>query len=116
MVESFVKTYKRDYVYVHDRPNAATVLAQLDRWFDDYNEPRPHKGLKMKFPSGIHPCPISRRVSDSVGATPVSTEAGSPTGARTAICPDAFSISRQTGMAHIESRHRRRLTVCLPEA
>jgi transposase InsO family protein len=50
MAESFVKTFKRDYVYVHDRPDAATVLAQLDRWFDDYNESHPHKGLKMKSP------------------------------------------------------------------
>jgi len=45
-----VKTFKRDYVYVHDRPDAATVLAQLERWFDDYNESHPHKGLKMKSP------------------------------------------------------------------
>ena len=50
MAESFVKTFKRDYVYVHDRPDAATVLAQLDRWFEDYNEVHPHKGLKMKSP------------------------------------------------------------------
>jgi transposase InsO family protein len=45
-----VKTFKRDYVRVHDRPDAATVLAQLDRWFNDYNESHPHKGLKMKSP------------------------------------------------------------------
>lgn len=50
MAESSVKTFKRDYVYVHDRPDAATVLAQLDRWFDDYNESYPYKGLKMKSP------------------------------------------------------------------
>lgn len=50
MSEAFVKTFKRDYVYVHDRPDARTVLAQLDRWFDDYNESHPHKGLKMKSP------------------------------------------------------------------
>jgi len=50
MAESFVKTFKRDYVYVNDRPDAATVLAQLERWFEDYNEVHPHKGLKMKSP------------------------------------------------------------------
>jgi transposase InsO family protein len=50
IAEAFVKTFKRDYVYVHDRPDAKTVLAQLDRWFDDYNESHPHKGLKMKSP------------------------------------------------------------------
>jgi len=50
MAESFVKTFKRDYVYVNDRPDAVTVLAQLERWFTDYNEVHPHKGLKMKSP------------------------------------------------------------------
>ena len=50
MAEAFVKTFKRDYVYVHDLPDARTVLAQLAQWFDDYNEHAPHKGLKMKSP------------------------------------------------------------------
>jgi len=50
MAEGFVKTFKRDYVYVHDRPDAKTVMAQLDRWFNDYNEWHPHKGLRMKSP------------------------------------------------------------------
>jgi transposase InsO family protein len=38
LAEAFVKGFKRDYVYVHDRPDAKTVLAQLPRWFEDYNE------------------------------------------------------------------------------
>lgn len=50
MSEAFVKTFKRDYVYVHDRPDAKTVLAQLDSWFADYNEYHPHKALRMKSP------------------------------------------------------------------
>jgi transposase InsO family protein len=50
MAEAFVKTFKRDYIYVHDRPDAKTVMAQLDQWFEDYNEYHPHKGLKMKSP------------------------------------------------------------------
>jgi len=50
MAEAFVKTFKRDYVYVHDRPDARTVLAQLAAWFEDYNEEHPHKGLRMKSP------------------------------------------------------------------
>ena len=29
MAEAFVKTFKRDYVYVHDRPDAETVMSQL---------------------------------------------------------------------------------------
>jgi putative transposase len=50
MAEAFVKTFKRDYVYVHDRPDAQTVLSQLSRWFEDYNESHPHKALQMKSP------------------------------------------------------------------
>lgn len=50
MAEAFVKTFKRDYVYVHDRPDAQTVLSQLAAWFEDYNEIHPHKGLKMLSP------------------------------------------------------------------
>ena len=29
MVEAFIKTFKRDYVYIHDRPDAKTVLSML---------------------------------------------------------------------------------------
>jgi putative transposase len=50
MAEAFVKTFKRDYVYVHDRPDAQTVLSQLARWFEDYNEVHPHKALRLKSP------------------------------------------------------------------
>jgi transposase InsO family protein len=45
-----VKTFKRDYVGVHDIETAEEVLLQLQAWFDDYNENHPHKGLKMKSP------------------------------------------------------------------
>lgn len=66
MAEAFVKTFKRDYVYINDRPDARTVLAQLAKWFEDYNENHPHKGLKMCSPreyircySEAKRCPIS---------------------------------------------------------
>ena len=49
MSEAFVKTFKRDYVYVHDRPDAQTVLAHL-AWFEDYNEVHPHKALQLRSP------------------------------------------------------------------
>ena len=50
MAEAFVKTFKRDFVYIHDRPDAQTVLSQLPRWFEDYNEIHPHKALRLKSP------------------------------------------------------------------
>jgi putative transposase len=63
--EAFVKTFKRDYVYVHDRPDACMVLSQLSNWFEDYNEVHPHKDLQLKSPrefirSHLQPaaCPV----------------------------------------------------------
>jgi transposase InsO family protein len=48
--ESFVKTFKRDYVRVNPLPDAPTVLRQIAGWFDDYNDNHPHSGLKMRSP------------------------------------------------------------------
>ena len=50
MAEAFVKTFKRDYVYLARLADAASVLEQLRAWFLDYNETHPHKGLKMLSP------------------------------------------------------------------
>ncbi len=50
MAESFVKTFKRDYVHMNPLPDAKTVLEKIPEWFQDYNEYHPHKGLKMQSP------------------------------------------------------------------
>lgn len=50
MAEAFVKTFKRDYAYVHELPSAAAVLAAAPLWVTDYNESHPHRGLGMKSP------------------------------------------------------------------
>ncbi len=50
MAESFVKTFRRDYLYVNDLPNAVTVMEKLTEWMEDYNNWHPHKGLKMQSP------------------------------------------------------------------
>jgi transposase InsO family protein len=48
--ESFVKTFKRDYVRVNTLPDALTTLRQIAGWFEDYNDNHPHSGLKMRSP------------------------------------------------------------------
>ena len=48
--ESFVKTFKRDYVRVNPLPDAVTALRQIAGWITDYNEIHPHSGLKMRSP------------------------------------------------------------------
>lgn len=50
MAEAFVKTFKRDYVYTHELPDAETVMANLPFWFRDYNEQAPHSGLDYRAP------------------------------------------------------------------
>ena len=50
MAESFVKTFKRDYVRVSSLESADGVLNNLHDWFADYNENHPHMGLRMMSP------------------------------------------------------------------
>ncbi len=50
MAEAFVKTFKRDYVYLNKLYSAASVLTMLPAWFEDYNEVHPHRGLNMRSP------------------------------------------------------------------
>jgi transposase InsO family protein len=50
MAEAFVKTFKRDYVWLADLTSADRVREQIGSWFEDYNENAPHKALKMRSP------------------------------------------------------------------
>ena len=50
MAESFVNTFKRDYVARMDLRDAQTVLAQLPAAFEHFNELHPHSSLKMRSP------------------------------------------------------------------
>jgi len=75
MSESFVKTFKRDYVRCNPCPNAAVVLAQLESWFEEYNGSHPHSALRMLSPrefiqanSSLVACPA--RWGNSTGKLP----------------------------------------------
>lgn len=50
MAESFVKTFKRDYVGAMDRSDARAVMHQLPAAFEHYNTVHPHSALKMLSP------------------------------------------------------------------
>lgn len=50
MAESFVNTFKRDYVSRMDLTDARTVMEQLPAAFEHFNEVHPHSALKMKSP------------------------------------------------------------------
>jgi len=40
MLEAFIKTFKRT-IYIHDLPDAKTVMESLPLWFADYNKNHP---------------------------------------------------------------------------
>ena len=50
MAESFVSTFKRDYVSRMDLADATTVMRQLPAAFEHFNEVHPHSALKMRSP------------------------------------------------------------------
>jgi transposase InsO family protein len=50
IAESFVNTFRRDYLSRMDLSDAPTVLAQLPAAFEHFNEVHPHSSLKMKSP------------------------------------------------------------------
>ena len=50
IAESFVNTFRRDYLSRMDLSDALTVLAQLPAAFEHFNEVHPHSSLKMRSP------------------------------------------------------------------
>lgn len=45
-----MNTLRRDYIESAELWSAASVIAQMPEWFDDYNEVAPHSALGMKSP------------------------------------------------------------------
>jgi len=68
MAEAFVKTIKRDYARVSRRPDAASVLRQLDLWFEHYNTVHPHKALGYRAPREFRKQMVETTTEDAVGA------------------------------------------------
>jgi putative transposase len=50
MAEAFVKTIKRDDVYLADLPDAKNLMRKLTDWISDYNRCHPHSSLNMMSP------------------------------------------------------------------
>ena len=50
MAEAFVRTFKRDHVRVNPIPDAATALAAVAGWMEDYNTVHPHSRLGYRSP------------------------------------------------------------------
>jgi putative transposase len=104
MAEAFVKTLKRDYARVSARPDAASVLRQLDAWFDHYNTIHPHKALGYRSPREFRKQLVEKTTENAVGAgrrphegTTATEAIGSrPTAAQRAV---ARSASLDAGAA-----------------
>jgi putative transposase len=69
MAEAFVKTFKRDYAQVQQRPDAATVIEQLDHWFEHYNTIHPHKALGYRSPREFRALVKNSPTDFAVGAS-----------------------------------------------
>jgi putative transposase len=67
MAESFVNTFKRDYVSGMDLTDAVTVLAQMPAAFEHFNDIHPHSSLKMRSPREFRQ--HQRRVAQTSGPT-----------------------------------------------
>jgi len=50
MAESFIGTFKRDYVYENVLEDFETVKRLIREWIEDYNRVAPHSALGMKSP------------------------------------------------------------------
>jgi putative transposase len=68
MAEAFVKTFKRDYARVSAKPDAASVLRQLDAWFEHYNSVHPHKALGYRSPREFRRHLVEQTTENAVGA------------------------------------------------
>jgi putative transposase len=68
MAEAFVKTFKRDYARVGSRPDADSVLRQLDDWFAHYNTVHPHKALGYRSPREFQRHLVEQTTGNAVGA------------------------------------------------
>jgi len=68
MAEAFVKTFKRDDARVSPRPDAPSVLRQLDGWFEHYNTVHPHKPLGYRLPREFSEQFVDETTENAVGA------------------------------------------------
>ena len=63
-----MKTIKRDYARVSLRPDAASVLHELEGWFEHYNTIHPYRALGSRSPREFRHCIVEKRTEDAVGA------------------------------------------------
>jgi putative transposase len=79
MAEAFVKLIKRDYARVSATPDAASVLRQLDSWFEHYNSVHPHKALGYRSPREFRKQIVEKTTENAVGAVRRSHESTTAT-------------------------------------
>jgi Integrase core domain len=63
-----VKTFTRDYARVSPSRDAASVLRQLDGWFEHYNTVHPHKALGYCSPREFRKQFVEQTTENAVGA------------------------------------------------
>jgi hypothetical protein len=56
-----------DYTWVSAKPDAASVLRQLDSWFERYNTVHPHKALGYRSPREFRKQIVEKAIENAVG-------------------------------------------------
>src|SRR6516162_1867094 len=96
MAEAFLKTFKRDYARISPCSDAATVLRQLDGWFEHYNTVHPHRALGYRSPREFRKRLVDEATENAVGAlrrSPDSTVSADALGSRPSVAPRGLARS-----------------------
>jgi putative transposase len=73
MAEAFAKTFKRNYNYVHDHPDAQTVVSHVLNWFWELQRrPSSQRPAAEVAPRVLLQSHTTRSLSCRIGVTPVS--------------------------------------------
>ena len=99
-----MKTFKRDYARVSPRPDATSVLRQLDGWFEHYNTVHPHKALGYCSPREFREqFAVEETTENAVGAvrrSHESTMSADAVGSRPKP-PEAVARSARLCVGHV---------------
>ena len=103
MAESFVKTFKHDYVCVNELHDAESVMRQLTGWLDDCDEVHPHKGLRMPSPREYRRATANAQAVRFDGGNSTTSAHGLP-------CADWWTLEwrqlrKASGVAPVEPDH-----------
>lgn len=113
---SLRQTIKRDYARIAVRPDAVSVLRQLDFWFEHYNNIHPHKALGYRSPREFRKQLVEKTTENAVGARrrpDESTMSAAAIGSGPSAAPNAVARSASLDASAAVDHPRQQLPVRL---